>query len=443
MNSPRRLLALCALLTVGVALFLYVQQSDVGYAPRERLEGGESERASLAKSSIAAQSGSAASEREIGTSFESHLPRGFDRVQQLERAGYESAGNSMNVALERLQAVSDRFDRAALLRGIFTAAAGFSTREALAFLKTLQSKEEQMLAMQTLATAWRGGSPPASAFAAYPGLASGEARLGLSLLDETSAGAELSIAWAEELVGEPTERAILLGAAAQILAHSDPTRALVLAATLPEQIQHLFQGEFARRWYSASDPAEAWSVLEQMPAGELRNTAQSALAAGWAAKAPHDALSAVGGISADGDRQRLLASVAESWAGSDTAAAIAAAQGFTGEDRAALERGIQSAAPVGIGARLNVGSEGYPVVEDLLAGGSAARSGSIPAGSVIIGVTDASGMLVDTKELGLESLVQKVRGTRGSRVTLMVRAPGKTEAIPVELIREQIIRKAQ
>ena len=93
----------------------------------------------------------------------------------------------------------------------------------------------------------------------------------------------------------------------------------------------------------------------------------------------------------------------------------------------------------GVGASLRDGEGGCEIAE-LLAGGPAARSGQLKAGDRIVAVSQANEPPVDVTNMPLSRIVNLIRGTKGTMLTLKVLPPlGQTGAPRnVWLMRDQI-----
>ena len=78
----------------------------------------------------------------------------------------------------------------------------------------------------------------------------------------------------------------------------------------------------------------------------------------------------------------------------------------------------------GIGARLKY-DDGYTVVEEVIKGGAADANGKLAKGDKIIGVDpdgpEGSEQLVDVVEMKLSKVVERIRGPKGTEVTLQVK----------------------
>lgn len=86
----------------------------------------------------------------------------------------------------------------------------------------------------------------------------------------------------------------------------------------------------------------------------------------------------------------------------------------------------------GIGAVITVNEDGQIVVVAPIAGTPAAEAG-IQSGDVILEVDGVS-----TSGMGLYEAVLKVRGPKGTSVSLLVLHPGETEPVEIEIIRDEV-----
>ncbi|MGE3974631.1 MAG: S41 family peptidase, partial [Bdellovibrionales bacterium] len=94
----------------------------------------------------------------------------------------------------------------------------------------------------------------------------------------------------------------------------------------------------------------------------------------------------------------------------------------------------------GIGATLS-SQDGYTVIENLIPGGSAAKSGLIEPQDKIISVGQGeSGSMETVIDEPLRDVVRKIRGPKGSKVrlTILRKSNGKTKRIEVGLLRDKI-----
>ena len=93
----------------------------------------------------------------------------------------------------------------------------------------------------------------------------------------------------------------------------------------------------------------------------------------------------------------------------------------------------------GIGATLS-SQDGFTVVEDLVPGGPAARSGLIDPQDKIIAVGQDGGPMENVIEMELREVVKKIRGKKGTKVKLTLlrkKGDGKTR-VDINLVRDEI-----
>jgi hypothetical protein len=370
------------------------------------------------------------------------LPLGFERNQRIEREGFEVASHDLRGVWERLEALSDPAERALFLRGMFFAIAAGEPRDAVAAIKKVANGDERALAMQTVANAWRGGVPAGTSInRRQPVPLSNAAQMGMSLLDGTPARAELALLWADELLSDPAERVALLGAAAAAFTLKNPERVTAIASAIHDDgSKEIFRYQFAEALRSVAGET-AWSNLHALPADDLRKIAERSILNAWAQSDPRDAAAAIANLPPGDERTRAINIVAESWALHDTAAAFAWASTMETEERASAEEAIRHSAPIGIGAALDVSDDGYPVIRELLPGGAAERSALIPQGSKILSVVEPDGQTVNLHGMELGRIAGKLRGARGTPVTMLVQSPGNDQPRTVTVVREQIIHK--
>ena len=144
---------------------------------------------------------------------------------------------------------------------------------------------------------------------------------------------------------------------------------------------------------------------------------------------------------APNDQRQFANSVLAGWAGNDTEAALQwVGQLSDPADRDSGLQAIRTVAPVGIGAELAT-QQGYPVINNLIDGGSAALSGQLNKGDRIVGLAQGDGAFVDTREMSLQQVVQMIRGAPGTALQLQVigaDAPAGSSPRTVSLLRDQV-----
>ncbi|MCC6277912.1 MAG: PDZ domain-containing protein [Oligoflexia bacterium] len=98
----------------------------------------------------------------------------------------------------------------------------------------------------------------------------------------------------------------------------------------------------------------------------------------------------------------------------------------------------------GIGATLS-SQDGYTVIENLIPGGAAERSGELEPKDKIIGVAQGtSDKFVTVIDMPLRDVVKLIRGKKGSKVTLSILRQGKTtKRFTISLLRDKIDLKEE
>jgi len=229
------------------------------------------------------------------------------------------------------------------------------------------------------------------------------------------------------------------------LAAADPAAAVALGNDLGGWERQRFLEDLAGNWAASSpEGARRWiagvtdvRTRDALVTGLLQAETRanpSAAAAAFASLAPADSSA----------RGRAAMRIASEWASKDTLAAMQWAETLPDEnDRRAAGQGIRSAAPVGIGAMLTRGSEGLPVIGNLVPGGPASTSGVLQSGDTLLAVSDSNGGWVDTRGLSQRELLGLVRGEPNTQVSLQVRSPGSSAPRVVTLGRQQLIFRPQ
>ena len=129
------------------------------------------------------------------------------------------------------------------------------------------------------------------------------------------------------------------------------------------------------------------------------------------------------------------------WADKDTAAAMKWTEQLSNDaERDAAIQAIRSIAPVGIGTALTM-QNGYPVINQLVPGTPAERSGQLRVGDRIVALAQGDNVFVDLHELPLSDIVQTIRGAPNTLVQLQVlSADAAPNSAPrtVSITRDQI-----
>src|SRR5438876_8385619 len=100
---------------------------------------------------------------------------------------------------------------------------------------------------------------------------------------------------------------------------------------------------------------------------------------------------------------------------------------------------------VGIGAMLRT-EDGYAKIESLVPGGPAQADGRLKVGDRITAVGQASGDLIDVRDMRLDKVVEMIRGKKGTKVKLLVipaDSADPSQRKNVELVRDEIKLKDQ
>lgn len=337
----------------------------------------------------------------------------------------------------------DSREREDYLSSLFRALAGSGVNAALAHVRQLPDDGSRNIAMLALLGEWSGLSTAELLQQGNLNRHGVAGALGLYLMGEGMLSPGQVADMANEFLSG-SQRAGVLGRAAEVLAATDPKEALALGDGLTDWEQVRFLSHFVSGWASvAPDAARAWvaqmddpnerSMLMGRIVNEELKANPSAAAQSFVQAPPED-----GRI-----RQRMARRIAEGWAGQDTVAAMQWADSLPEQaDRNAAYEGIGHVAPVGIGARISSGSDGYPVLQELVPGGTASASGQLHPGDRILAVTDANGAwVVDSRELPLHVIVGLIRGEVNTKVSLRVESPDGSGAREVTLPRAQIINR--
>jgi carboxyl-terminal processing protease len=97
----------------------------------------------------------------------------------------------------------------------------------------------------------------------------------------------------------------------------------------------------------------------------------------------------------------------------------------------------------GIGAMLS-SDKGFTVIEELIPGGGAERSGLLKPQDKIIGVAQAGEKPVDVIDMDLRDIIKMIRGKKGTQVTLTIlRQAERTDRFDVAITRDKIDIKEQ
>ena len=143
----------------------------------------------------------------------------------------------------------------------------------------------------------------------------------------------------------------------------------------------------------------------------------------------------------EANRRGFSDAIFSDWASRDTEAALKWAEQYSDlAEREAAIQAIRTSAPVGIGAVLSADG-GYPIIQDLVPGTPAERSGQLKSGDRIIAIAQAGGPFWDMNQVPLKDVVDAIRGAPNTMLQLKV-VPGdatpNTPAKTVIIVRDQV-----
>lgn len=360
-------------------------------------------------------------------------------AKTVKKGGAGSSGAAPDLALGEVESSRARED---YVNTMFRPLAGMGVEVAMARVRELPDAASRDMAMLALLGEWSGQSVTELAQRGEVGRFGVAGALGLYLMNEGKMAPEQTAALANEfLTGQ--QRGSVLSRAAEKLAATDPTTALAMGDGLADWQQARFLSRFVSGWASTSpDEARAWAgqiedprmrsvLLGRVLAEEVKVNPTSAAQAFLQAP-PEDAQI----------RERTAGQIAANWAAQDTVAAMQWANNLPeGNDRAAAQRGINSTAPVGIGARLSRGADGVPVLQELVPGSPASASGQLRSGDRLLAVSDQGGSWVNLRNMSIGDVVGLIQGNPQTAVSIQVQAADGSAPRVVTLQREQIIHR--
>ena len=360
-------------------------------------------------------------------------------AKTVKKDGAGSSGAAPVVALAEVESSRARED---YLNAMFRPLAGLGAEVALARVRELPDEASRDMAMLALLGEWSGQSVTELAQRGEVGRFGVAGALGLYMMNEGKMTPVQTAALANEfLTGQ--QRGSVLSRAAEKLAATDPTTALAMGDGLADWQQVRFLSRFVSGWASAApEDARAWAgqvedprtravLLGRVLAEEIKVNPTSA-AQTFLQAPPEDAEM----------RERTARQIAANWAAKDTVAAMQWANNLPeGNDRTAAQRGINSTAPVGIGARLSRGEDGLPVLQELVPGSPASASGQLRSGDRLLAVSDAGGSWVNSRNMSIGDVVGMIQGDPQTPVSIQVQSADGSAPRVVTLRREQIIHR--
>ena len=360
-------------------------------------------------------------------------------AKTVKKGAAGASGASPDVALGAVESSRARED---YVNAMFRPLAGLGVEVAMARVRQLPDAASRDMAMLALLGEWSGQSVTELAQRGEVGRFGVAGALGLYLMNEGKMTPVQTAALANEfLTGQ--QRGSVLSRAAEKLAATDPTTALAMGDGLADWQQVRFLSRFVSGWASAApEDARAWAgqvedprtrsvLLGRVLAEEVKVNPTSA-AQTFLEAPPEDAQT----------RERTARQIAANWAAKDTVAAMQWANNLPeGNDRAAAQQGINSTAPVGIGARLSRGEDGLPVLQELVPGSPASASGQLRSGDRLLAVSDAGGSWVNSRDMSIGDVVGMTQGDPQTPVSIQVQSADGSAPRVVTLQREQIIHR--
>lgn len=384
-----------------------------------------------------------ASEQTTGGSSDPGETAEFVSQEKVSAASEENRGPDDEV--RRKAAAADARAREDFLIRSFRPLAGQSPENMLARLRQLPDATSRDVAMLSLLGQLTGLTAAELA-------QNGEVRrfgiagaLALNLMNSGRISPQEAATFAREFVLGDSDLTGVLGRAAEKLAETDPRSALTLGEGLTGFQQARFLSRFAMGW-ARTDPAAARQWASQLTDPSTRSRVEDRIMESLSEQNPVAAAQSFLAAPPQDERARMRAAqrIGASWGGADTLAAMDWAASLPNPaDREAAMRGINSAAPVGIGARINEGPDGFPVLQDIVPDGPAGSSGLLRAGDRLLAVRGADGNWVEARTLPLGDVVSMIRGESGSPVTLRVQPENGGASQDVTLNRQQIIFRPQ
>ncbi len=384
-----------------------------------------------------------ASEQTSGDSSDPGETAEFVSQEKDSAASVENRGPDDEV--RRKAAAADARAREDFLIRSFRPLAGQSPENMLARLRQLPDATSRDVAMLSLLGQLTGLTAAELA-------QNGEVRrfgiagaLALNLMNSGRISPQEAATVAREFVLGDSDLTGVLGRAAEKLAETDPRSALTLGEGLTGFQQARFLSRFAMGW-ARTDPAAARQWASQLTDPSTRSRVEDRIMESLSEQNPAAAAQSFLAAPPQDERARMRAAqrIGASWGGADTLAAMDWAASLPNPaDREAAMRGINSAAPVGIGARINEGPDGFPVLQDIVPDGPAGSSGLLRAGDRLLAVRGADGNWVEAQTLPLGDVVSMIRGESGSPVTLRVQPENGGASQDVTLNRQQIIFRPQ
>jgi hypothetical protein len=189
----------------------------------------------------------------------------------------------------------------------------------------------------------------------------------------------------------------------------------------------------------AKEPDLALQWANELTAGQGRQAVIAETAAAMLGSDPARAFSLSQEI-AEKDRPGFFKDLYSRWGAIDTDAALASTDQLPDADRDAAIAAIRTAAPVGIGAAIQM-QDGYPSIGGLIKGGPAELSGQLHQGDRIVALAQGDGAFIDARDIKLAEIVKMIRGDPGTTLQLQVLssdAPAGSIPHTISITRDQV-----
>lgn len=351
-----------------------------------------------------------------------------------------SAGQDITAKLASFK--SDR-EREAYINALVKSFAGLDPLEVMERIRQFPDANAREMGMLALYGELSGRSVADIIRSGEAGRFGVAGALGLYLMENGKMAPQQLAAHANEFL-EGGARAGVLGRAAASLAATDAGAALALGEGLDGFQRSQFLARFAMGWAETQpEAARQWAAEIEDP--RTRGMVLGRILASEASGNPALAAQNFSEMSPDTPppmRARAAGQIAAEWAGKDTAAAMQWAAGLTNDmERQAAQRGIERVAPVGIGATLNNGSDGIPVIGSILPDTPA--SSSLTVGDRVLAVSSDGAGWVDARGVSPRELSAMIRGQPNTQVSLQVQSAGSATPRVVTLGRQQIMHRPQ
>ena len=344
------------------------------------------------------------------------------RARRFKRLGASLAAD-FDGAFEILAALENQTDREPFLRGLFGVLAGGDPVRALTAAKRLESADDKKVVLPLLADRLVGPAERDERDTAVERVsapdASLESRLGMDLVNHWPPRPEAAALWARTFT-QGEDRLTLLSYAAALQFSTDPALAESYGREFVGDQQAKFQEQFVGE-LASTDPEAAWrwtqTLADPTQRHHVQETALQAAAGGLApAVAAREVAEASTGTFAD----NTVSLVAQMYGLKKPDDAVAWAQALPEREAAIALPVVGRTATYDMGLILGVDPEGYPFISSMAMGQNSPLIKSMHPFDRILGVSDATGALVDVRNLGLLQVADLIKGPAGSVVQLQL-----------------------